>query len=115
MQWLRLLHPGLCLQPESLCRPRVLAGRHRGGAEDRADLRDVGDRGRLALGRDPQGANIALLQTRYGDPSDREAEPAEFMWNELWTSDAEPARDFYQGVFGYQRRTAELENVDLYA
>lgn len=62
---------------------------------------DMGDRGTLAVVKDPQGATVALLQTRDGDPVDREAANGEFMWHELWTSQPAKATEFYQQVASY--------------
>jgi len=60
----------------------------------------LGERGTIAVIKDPQGAVIALLETRDGDPSDT-AEPVSqgsFLWNELWTSDALRASTFYRSL-----------------
>lgn len=85
-----------------------------GGGKILGGPRDVGQRGRLALAQDPQGANVALLQTRYGDPRDQEAGVGDFMWNELWTSDASAARAFYQSVFGYEKSQVALADGENY-
>ncbi len=75
---------------------------------------DVGERGRLALVQDPQGANVALLQTRDGDPLDRAAGVDDFMWNELWTSDVAAATRFYTDLAGYRPGELTLANGDTY-
>jgi predicted enzyme related to lactoylglutathione lyase len=75
---------------------------------------DAGDRGQLAVLKDPQGAVVALLQTSEGDPLDRDAEIGEFMWNELWTSDASQATAFYHLLVGYQQGSRSLSDGNDY-
>ena len=70
---------------------------------------DLQRRGRLALVRDAEGALLALLQTRDGDPADSEPVVDEFLWDELWTSDIDRATEFYEGVTGLQ---ADVLDVD---
>ena len=43
----------------------------------------------IVIGGGPAGALLALLQTRDGDPADREAEIGDFLWDELWTTDVD--------------------------
>ncbi len=62
---------------------------------------DLSERGRLAVVTDPQGALLALLQTKNGDPADREPEIGDFLWDELWTTDADAASAFYREVADY--------------
>jgi predicted enzyme related to lactoylglutathione lyase len=71
------------------------------------------DRGRLALIEDSQGAKIALLETRDGDPPDQAATVGGFLWDELWTGDVEQATRFYQQLATYQagdRQVSEGKN-----
>jgi len=75
---------------------------------------DFVDRGRLALVQDGQGATIALLETRDGDPPDRVPVVGGFLWDELWTVDTDRAAEFYQQVAGLEPRRRELENGDVY-
>jgi len=70
---------------------------------------DVADRGRLAVVADNTGALLALLQTRDGDPADRDPEIGDFLWDELWTDDVEKATAFYRSLASYQ---ASDHNVD---
>lgn len=63
---------------------------------------DLQRRGRLAVVRDAEGALLALLQTRDGDPVDREPVVNEFLWDELWTSNVDKATSFYSNVSGMQ-------------
>jgi len=63
--------------------------------------RDLQRRGRIAVVKDAEGALLALLETRDGDPADREPELGGFLWDELWTTDVERATNFYKGVAGF--------------
>lgn len=74
----------------------------------------LADRGRIAVVADPQGALFALLETKDGDPLDREAELNEFLWNELWTDDAVAAVTFYQRLAGYDLETEAVTANDSY-
>ncbi len=72
----------------------------------------LGERGRIAVVLDSQGAVLALLETAGGDPADGERSPAsgEFLWNELWVDDVGKAGFFYTAVFPFsqdQRSFAE--------
>ena len=69
-------------------------------------------RGTLSIVEDPTGAVFALIQTKDGDPADREAEHNDFLWDELWTSDVDRASDFYHSVVGYERSEREISNSD---
>lgn len=73
-----------------------------------APATDVGKRGRMALVRDAEGALLALLQTRDGDPPDRPGEIGDFLWDELWTSDVGNATAFYTGLTGLQSSDIEV-------
>jgi predicted enzyme related to lactoylglutathione lyase len=61
----------------------------------------LADRGHIAIVADPQGALFALLETKDGDPLDRQPDVNDFLWNELWTDDAPTAVAFYQRLAGY--------------
>ncbi|MBT7720431.1 MAG: VOC family protein [Halieaceae bacterium] len=78
----------------------------------------LGDRGKIAVVADPQGALFALLQTANGDPADT-AEPAsvgDFFWHELWTGDIDRAVTFYGKLAPYQMERRNLgtgnESID---
>jgi predicted enzyme related to lactoylglutathione lyase len=63
---------------------------------------DLQRRGRVAVVQDPAGALLALLQTKDGDPVDREPELGDFLWNELWTIDVDGATKFYSDAAGFE-------------
>ncbi len=62
---------------------------------------DMNLRGRAALIRDPQGAELLLLNAKGGDPADSEAAIGDWLWDEIWTVDSESTQEFYQSVLGY--------------
>jgi uncharacterized protein len=60
------------------------------------------DRGREAVLADPEGGVFALLASSSGDPPDLLADPGEWIWNSLITTDPDTAAKFYQTLFGYE-------------
>jgi predicted enzyme related to lactoylglutathione lyase len=80
-----------------------------GGGEVLTSPTDLKRRGRLALVRDSEGALLALLQTKDGDPADGEPVVNEFLWDELWTSDIDNATDFYAKVTGLELDERAIE------
>ncbi len=74
---------------------------------------DLAERGRMSIVSDPQGAMLALLETRGGDPADEpEVAVGGFLWNELWTGDTGAATEFYQGLAKYEYTDRELDPED---
>ena len=63
----------------------------------------LGDRGEIAIVADQQGAILALLQTRDGDPVDIQKATAlgGFLWDELWAADVGEATTFYGQLAKY--------------
>jgi predicted enzyme related to lactoylglutathione lyase len=49
------------------------------------------------------------LQTRHGDPEDRDPEVGEFLWDELWTTDVDSATAFYEDVAGLEAATWDVD------
>lgn len=64
---------------------------------------DLDSRGRLAIIEDAQGAELALLQTRDGDPADAPLGIGNFLWDEVWSSDPTGSVSFYQKLAGLQK------------
>ncbi len=62
---------------------------------------DVMDQGRMAIVRDPVGAQFGLWQGRAHIGCQVVNEPNSLVRNDLSTPDAAPARDFYATVFGF--------------
>jgi predicted enzyme related to lactoylglutathione lyase len=70
---------------------------------------DLARRGTLAVVRDAEGALLGLLQTKDGDPADREPELGGFLWDELWTSDVDKAATFFAGLAGLSAETVDAD------
>jgi len=64
---------------------------------------DLDTRGRLAIIEDAQGAELALLQTRDGDPPDAPLGIGHFLWDEVWSNDPEGSVSFYQKLAGLKK------------
>lgn len=71
----------------------------------------LGQRGTIAVVADPQGAVLALLETRDGDPPDEDDLPSagRFLWNELWTGEVDAAARFYTSLVSLSVQSVPLE------
>ena len=75
---------------------------------------DVMDRGRMALVRDPVGAQFGLWQGRAHTGAQVVNEPGSLVRNDLVTADPEPARAFYAAVFDFTLdRNEDLPDFDF--
>jgi predicted enzyme related to lactoylglutathione lyase len=75
---------------------------------------DVMDQGRMAIARDPVGAQFGLWQGRAHIGSEVVNEPGSLVRNDLVTPTPEPARNFYAAVFGYTLdRNPDLPGMDF--
>ena len=72
------------------------------GAKVLFEPHSIPDRGREAVFADPQGAIFAVLASSSGDPPDVLAEPGEWVWSSLITSDPDTDAAFYQTLFDYE-------------
>jgi predicted enzyme related to lactoylglutathione lyase len=72
------------------------------GAKVLFEPHDVPNLGRKAVFADPQGAVFAVLASSSGDPPDFLAEPGEWIWSSLITSDPDTDAAFYQALFNYE-------------
>ena len=70
---------------------------------------DLQRRGRLAVVRDVEGALLGLLQTRDGDPADRQPDIGGFLWDELWTTDVDKATAFYGDITGLEAGVLDID------
>ena len=66
------------------------------------EAHDVPNRGRQAVLSDPQGAVFAVLASSSGDTPDELADPGEWIWSSLLTSDPDNGAAFYQDLFDYE-------------
>ena len=81
------------------------------GGEVKTPPTDFHRRGKMAVVRDAEGALLALLQTRDGDPADYEPEVNGFLWDELWTTDVERATTFYANVAELEAATLDIDGM----
>ena len=73
---------------------------------------DLGDRGKIAIVADPQGALLGFLQTKQGDPEDEKViVDGDFLWNELWTNNVGKATEFYQRIAEYNIDDRNVESA----
>lgn len=72
------------------------------GAKQLTEPRNYPRRGRQVVLADPQGAVFAILQAASGDPPDVLANPGEWIWSALLTSDPDTDAAFYQALFDYE-------------
>ena len=72
---------------------------------------DVMDLGRMAIVRDPQGAQFGLWQGRAHIGSAYVNEPGSLVWNEIVTTEPEAALGFYAAVFGHQGEAMPAEQA----
>lgn len=80
------------------------------GGKVHKEPENIGDRGRVALVSDPQGAQLSLIRTKNGDPSDGSVAEGSWLWHELWTNNPENSVNFYQELAGY----STVEERDSY-
>ncbi len=84
-----------------------------GGTMVRAPM-SVGRKGRMALARDPGGAQFGLWQGGSHIGCQVVNEPNSLVRNDLVTPDPEPARTFYPAVFDYAlERNEDLPGLDF--
>ncbi|MDX2494974.1 MAG: VOC family protein [Desulfuromusa sp.] len=62
---------------------------------------DMENRGRGAIARDPQGAQLLLIHALGGDPEDSDPAMGSWLWHELWSNDSEASLAFYQKLSGF--------------
>ena len=75
---------------------------------------DVMDQGRMAIARDPVGAQFGLWQGRAHIGAQVVNEPGSLVRNDLVTPDPEPARAFYAAVFDFTLdRNEDLPDFDF--
>lgn len=63
---------------------------------------DIPNLGRDAVLADPQGAVFAILASSSGDPPDVLADPGDWIWSSLITTDPDTDAAFYQTLFDYE-------------
>jgi len=74
---------------------------------------DMDKRGRAALIRDTQGCDIVLLNAKGGDPDDTDAQPGDWLWDELWSNEPQSSIVFYRNLLAYDEVIAG-EKYDVF-
>lgn len=82
-----------------------------GGGEVVMDAMDVLDAGRMAVLRDPDGAQVSVWQPGVHQGYEAHSEPGTPIWSELMTRDIASARLFYQAVFGWTSQEEDFDGV----
>ena len=74
--------------------------------------RDVGAYGRMLVATDPTGATFAVWQAKDHIGAQLVNEPGGITWEDLRSTDATVAQDFYCNVFGFELQTIEMAPGD---
>jgi predicted enzyme related to lactoylglutathione lyase len=82
------------------------------GGKVMMEATDVFDLGRMVLIQDPQEAFVALWQAKNHIGSQIVNEPGAVTWNELVTTDADAAGQFYSKVVGVEVEKVPMPGMD---
>jgi uncharacterized protein len=82
-----------------------------GGGEVVMDAMDVLTAGRMAVLRDPTGAQVSVWQPGDHQGYEVHSEPGAPIWSELMTRDMPAARAFYHSVFGWTALEEDFDGV----
>ena len=74
---------------------------------------DIPHVGRMSMIQDPAGANLALWEPKGMEGVGLVDEPGAPCWYELLTKDAEKARAFYVGMFGWTPQPMPLSSAGM--
>jgi hypothetical protein len=72
--------------------------------------KNLPDRGRVAVVKDPEGALFAVLTATGGDPPDSAYDLNDFLGSELWARHLETAIKFYQTLVAYKIEMVDVGN-----
>ena len=72
---------------------------------------EVGEAGRMAVIKDPEGARFALWQANNHIGAKRAAEPHTMCWVELACRQPQQAKQFYSHVLGWQHRDSDMQGM----
>lgn len=76
--------------------------------------KELPNRGRVAVVKDPQGAVFALITASGGDPPDKGIMENYWMGSELWTSSVDSAINFYHLLVGYEKELVDVGTESKY-
>ena len=91
---------------------RAVADAERAGATIVTPPTQLASRGTVAVLRDPDGALFAVVKARSGDPESVSPALNDFLWEELWTPDAERSSAFYGELFGLEPASLPPDGED---
>ena len=74
---------------------------------------DIKGRGRIAVVRDAEGAELVLIRAEGGDPPDAGVKSGEWLWVDLFSKDPQKAMDFYGAVAGYTPQSVPAADEDF--
>lgn len=78
------------------------------------DPKDLPERGRVAVIKDPQGAYVALVTSTHGDPPDSDDIENRWVGSELWTRSIDAALEFYSPLFDYEVERIPMNDGSIY-
>jgi predicted enzyme related to lactoylglutathione lyase len=71
--------------------------------------------GRFAVLQDPQGGVFAVITSATSLQPENDPKPREFSWHELTTSDQPAAINFYEQLFGWEKKSEfDMGNMGIY-
>ncbi|MBW2596614.1 MAG: VOC family protein [Deltaproteobacteria bacterium] len=76
--------------------------------------KDLPNRGRVAIVKDPEATLFAVVTTSNGDPPDQGLIQNHWMGSELWSKNPEAALKFYHLLAGYEQRLVDVGDGPKY-
>jgi len=70
--------------------------------------KNLPNRGRVAIVKDPEAALFAVVATSDGDPPDQGLIQNHWMGSELWSTNPETALKYYHVLVGYEQRLVDV-------
>ena len=70
--------------------------------------KDLPNRGRIAIVKDPEAALFAIITTSEGDPPDQGLIQNHWMGSELWTTNVDASLKYYHLLAGYEQRLVDV-------
>ena len=70
--------------------------------------KDLPNRGRIAIVKDPEAALFAIVTSSDGDPPDQGLIQNHWMGSELWSTNPEAALTFYHLLVGYEQKLVDV-------
>jgi predicted enzyme related to lactoylglutathione lyase len=76
--------------------------------------KELPNRGRVAVVKDPLGAVFAMVTASGGDPPDEEIMENFWIGSELWTSNMDSAMNFYHLLVDYEKKLVDVGTESKY-